>query len=203
MMKYKELALLIVFTIPCICYGQTVKDYNSRGIAKAKNQDYTGAIEEYNKALQIDSNSAIVLYNSGIAKAKLQEYRAAISDYTKSINLSPDADTYFNRGLSYFKLSEYSEAILDFNKALSLNPKINPQIYFERGSANFKLGKFHEAIQDFTESIELDPGNAKAFFNRGIAEYNLKMQSEGCSDLKKARDLGYEAADDYISKVCK
>ncbi len=56
---------------------------------------------------------------------------------------------------------------------------------------------------DFTTSVELDPNDAKAFFNRGIAEYNLKMQADGCLDLKKASELGYQDADEYISKVCK
>ena len=165
--------IILLFVFPFISSAQKIKDYNARGLAKANVLDYKGAIVEYNKGLILDSNNVAILYNSGIAKAKLMNNKGAIKDYTKSINLVPAPDKYYNRGLSYYKISANQEALLDFDKALELNPTFNPQIYFERGATKFNLSNYKDAIPDFTKAIEFNPANAKAYFNRGIAEYYI------------------------------
>lgn len=202
-MSFSKLFIPVLLIASFCSFSQTVKEYNHNGLVKAKEQDYKGAIEEYNKAIQLDSNNATVLYNRGISKAKLMDFRGAISDYTKSILISPQADTYFNRAISYYKSNLNQEAILDFDKALQLKPSINPGIYFERATAKFKIGKYEEAIKDFTKAIEVSPNDHKAYFNRGLAEHNIQLNAESCADLNRAKDLGYQNADEYITKFCK
>lgn len=61
------LSLVLFSNINCFC--QTAQDYFIMGIAKANVQDYHGAINDYNKAIEIDSNSAATYNNRGLAKA--------------------------------------------------------------------------------------------------------------------------------------
>jgi len=63
--------IFITLFFPAFAFAQTAKEFNVSGIAKAKDSDYAAAIQEYDKALQLDSNNATIYFNRGIAKAKL------------------------------------------------------------------------------------------------------------------------------------
>ncbi len=47
---------------------KTAEDYFDSGTAKAELQDNKGAIQDYNKAIELNPNDADVYYNRGAAK---------------------------------------------------------------------------------------------------------------------------------------
>lgn len=63
--------------------------YNNRGADKNELKDYTGAIENCTKAIELDSSYAMAYYNSGIPHSNLKEYEKAITDFEKAIALQP------------------------------------------------------------------------------------------------------------------
>lgn len=199
--KLKYLLILLCVS-PAFAVAQTSKEFNSQGIAKAKAMDYKGAIEEYNKALALDSTDWTVLYNLGISKAKLQDYSGAITDYTKSIGIHPDAASYFNRAISSFKSALYEDAIADLDTTLTMNPKISPEVYFLRGSSKFMLKDYAAALPDFSKSIDMNPEDGKSFLYRGITEHHLNMKTACCDDLQRAEALGHAKAPENIKKFC-
>ncbi|MGD1008267.1 MAG: trypsin-like peptidase domain-containing protein, partial [Ignavibacteriaceae bacterium] len=89
------------FTNYLIKYPNDANAYSNRGIAKADLEDYRGAIQDYNQAIEINPNYAGAYYNRGIAKADLEDYRGAIQDYNQAIEINPnDANAYYNRGIA-------------------------------------------------------------------------------------------------------
>ena len=52
-------------------YAQTAKEYFNRGIDKSNLKDYTGAILDYTKAIELNPKNAVAYYNRGIAKLNL------------------------------------------------------------------------------------------------------------------------------------
>ncbi|MBW5392529.1 tetratricopeptide repeat protein, partial [Brachyspira pilosicoli] len=75
--------------------------YNNRGIAKAKSGDNKVAIEDFDKAIQLNSNSAESYNNIGTAKNNLGLYEEAIKDFDKAIELDSNyLSAYNNRGIS-------------------------------------------------------------------------------------------------------
>jgi tetratricopeptide (TPR) repeat protein len=201
MSKLKYL-LILLCAAPAFAVAQTSKEYNSQGIAKAKSLDYKGAIEDYNKALKMDSMDWTVLYNLGISKAKLQDYSGAIADYTKSIGIHPDAASYFNRAISSFKSALYENAIADLDTTLAMNQKISPEVYFLRGSSKFMVKDYEAALPDFSKSIDMNPEDGKSFLYRGITEHYLNMRLASCDDLHRAQALGHAKAAENIKKFC-
>ncbi len=66
----------------------------NRGIVYGIFKDYSKAITDYTKAIEINSNNADVYSNRGLVYAILQDYSKAISDCNKAIELNPtDAST--------------------------------------------------------------------------------------------------------------
>ena len=59
-------------------------------LAKAHLKQYTEAIADYDKAIELDPKLAPAYMNRGVAKYNLKQYSEAIADYDKAIELDPD-----------------------------------------------------------------------------------------------------------------
>ncbi|MDG2174023.1 MAG: tetratricopeptide repeat protein [Flavobacteriaceae bacterium] len=95
--------------------------YFDSAVDKAKNRDYSGAIIDYTKAIELDPNCAVTYFNRGLAKDKLKDYNGAIADYTKTIELDPDyVKAYRNRGLKKEDIGDLNGACSDWKKAASM-----------------------------------------------------------------------------------
>jgi len=66
-----------------------------------------------------------------------------------------------------------------------------------------KLNDYSGAIADFSRVIELNPKHAQSYVERGIAKINKGDKEDGCADLTKAGELGYEKAYDIRKSLCK
>ena len=62
----------------------------NRGNAKDELKQYSEAIADYDKAIELDPNFAAAYTNRGTAKAQLKQYSEAIADYDKAIELDPN-----------------------------------------------------------------------------------------------------------------
>ena len=142
----------------------------------------------------------------GSAKMELEDYEAAINDFSNAIRLQPDYEilykAYFGRGFSKFQLGEYEEAKEDFDQAIRTYSN-DAEVYFWRAYTKYKLRYAPSSeIADYSRAILLDSNYAEAYFNRGHARINNRQIRSGCSDLRKAYELGYEEAEPHIRIYC-
>ena len=94
--------------------------YSLRGSMKAAQLDYAGALDDHNRAIQLDSSRASFYFDRGFAKDGLRDYEGAVLDFDQAIGLDPsDALAYQFRGLARAALGLQSEAETDFNDARS------------------------------------------------------------------------------------
>jgi tetratricopeptide (TPR) repeat protein len=136
--------------------------YVNRGTAKAKSQDFTGAIADYNEAIRLKPDYAAAYYNRGIAKAYLQDFTSAIADYNEAIRLHPDyAATYVNRGVAKTRSQDFTGAIADYNEAIRLKPDY-AAAYFNKACA-FALQNtsVQDVLAPLSEAIRWDENNKK------------------------------------------
>ena len=83
--------------------------------------DFTGAIQDYSKAIKLDPAYPLAYVNRGLAKDVLGDYTGAIQDCSKAIELNPDhVRAYFNRGLAKDALGDKDGGCLDLSKAKEL-----------------------------------------------------------------------------------
>jgi tetratricopeptide (TPR) repeat protein len=85
-------------------------------LLKYFNEDYSGAIADLDKAIEIDPNDAVVYYNRGITKNELKDYSGAKEDFDKALAIDPN-------------ITESLKAHLDGN-----NSKADAQAWLERRS---------------------------------------------------------------------
>jgi len=76
------------------------------------------AINDYNKAIELNPKHSKAYYNRGLAKGELKDYRGAIQDFNKAIELNPNyAKAYYNRGIAKILLGQEDNGCLDLSKA--------------------------------------------------------------------------------------
>lgn len=114
--------LIISFLLLCsFSYCQTAEDYFNKAFNKAELKDYQGAIEDYTKSIELNTNYSDAFVGRGDSKVELKDYLGAIGDYTKAIELNPKySDAYYNRGVSKLNLNQKESACLDWIKAEEL-----------------------------------------------------------------------------------
>ena len=169
------------------------------GVAYHAIKDFENAIEQYNKTIRLNPNSAVAYNHRGNAKNSRGEHKDAITDYNEAIRLKPDlAIAYINRGVAKRGLGEHKDAITDYNEAIRLKPDL-AIAYINRGVAKRGLDYYEKAINDYNEAIILKPDFALAYYNRGLAYRALNRRDKARRDFKKARVLAQQVGNESLA----
>ena len=87
-------------------------------------EDYTSAISDYTKAIELDPQYADAYNNRGASKGRLKDYQGAIADFTKTIEINPQyVDAYLNRGVARELVNDLEGACRDWRKAADFGLK--------------------------------------------------------------------------------
>ena len=136
--------------------------YYERGNAKYALNDYYGALQDMDNAIEINPHPAFINNRSAV-KSQLGDYKGAIEDASKAINLKPNyVEAYVNRAGAYGMLNENEKTILDYSKALSLAPE-NIVALLNRGVAFQKIDKIDKACKDWHKAANLGESNSMSF----------------------------------------
>lgn len=194
-------------------------NYYNNGCNKLTNhtRDYSGAIIDFDRAIELNPVFIQAYQNRGYAKANLQDFMGAIADYNKVLEIKDnDANyhndrnngIYSNRGVAKYNLQDYRGAIDDFSKAILIWDNAADRIY--RANAKFQIEDFYGVVSDCDFIIEDSLFNRRfskydkndAYYWRGLAKIELGRKESGCLDLSKAGELGLKEAYDAIKKYC-
>ncbi len=118
-----------VINIKNIEFNRSQQDaytYYEQGIVKYTEGDLDGALQDFDKAIELGFRYSSIYYKRGIIKSKQKNLNSAIEDYNKAIELNPQdvAYTYYARGFAKDLQGDLLGAIQDFDKAKRLNPTI-------------------------------------------------------------------------------
>ena len=81
--------------------GEEAGAFFNRGLAKFKLGELSGALEDYDRAIELNPNDAEAFNNRGVAKNNLGDHQGAMADCDRSIELNPDdAKAFHNRALT-------------------------------------------------------------------------------------------------------
>ena len=151
----------------------SAQTYFERGWKKYQSGDYYGALDDYNQAIQIDPQYAIVYTNRGWLKHdKLGDYQGALHDYNLAIQLDPQyALAYNNRGwLKHDLLGDYQGALQDYNLAIQYDSQLI-LAYINRGTLMYNnLKDYQGAKADWERALQIDPHNITAKNNLKLVE---------------------------------
>ena len=123
--------------------AETAEFYFNRGVKKNEIGDYSNAIEDFNKSIQLNPFIGTVYFHRGVAKFENGYFKSALRDFDKSIELYPeDSYAYYNRGLIKLNhINDFEGAILDFNESIKINPFDQPAVELIKNETKNSLAK--------------------------------------------------------------
>ena len=89
----KKLLFLMILTILFSC--DTAEDYHNQALSNCKLGNYNEAINDFNKAIDLNPNNANTFYLRGHTATLLRNYNEAIDDFNKAIELNPSEVIFY------------------------------------------------------------------------------------------------------------
>ena len=142
-------------------------------------KQYSKAIMEYIKVLEINPKYKSTYYNLGVAYTDLKKYDKAIESYNEALKIDPNfKNTYLNLGNIYHNTKQYDKAIESFEKAIEIDPHFK-KVHHNLGNVYNIIKQYDKSIESFKKVIKMDPNFKEAYYNLSIAYLCKKNFKEG------------------------
>ncbi len=175
------------------------RGYLLRGESRSCVMNYTGAISDCEKFLEVDSTNRDALNTIALAKNDLKFPEESIKYLNKILTYFPgDTVAIVNMGFVNISLEKWDTAFKYLVMASKLSPKV-PHVYSNLSYVKMKKGDLSGAMKDVNYSLNLDPNNSWAFKNRGLIYLEMKENDKACEEFQTALKKGF--TDRYGNEV--
>jgi tetratricopeptide (TPR) repeat protein len=83
----------------------------SLGNAYFGQEKYIAAIEQYNKAVQVEPDEALIYYNLGAAHSNNDNHEQAVVAYLKAVEIDPTiGEAHYELAFEFYQLGNYNMA---------------------------------------------------------------------------------------------
>lgn len=157
---------------------QSAVAYSQLGNYFLKKDDFTKALENYQKAIAISPTYGKPYSNIGMVLVKTGDYAQAVNYFTRTIQLEPKGSgiTFTNRGYAYMRLGRQADALADYDHAIAVDQRYLPA-YLNRATLYKDQNNFARAMADLDQVLSIDPGNRTAQNNREILRKMIHDES--------------------------
>jgi tetratricopeptide (TPR) repeat protein len=185
--------------------GRTEVAYLQRGFYKQQLNDNYGALDDYNKAIDVDSSYATAYNNRAVIKYNMKDYSNSILDCNKAITLDNKyASAYQNRANCFFMQGKYNNALADFSLAIKYNQhnkNDNSMSFYRRGMSYFALKDYPKASSDFNSCIANDVNFSQVYLDKGNLLLNIAKYKEALLCFDTAIKLDSQFYDAYYLRA--
>lgn len=141
-------------------------------------QDYRGAENILNEALELPQEDALVYKYLGICAEKTGRFDDAMRAYKKSANINAhDKEIWSKLGFAQVQCKLFEDAEKAFENANKINPS-NTDVFTGWGMALMKQKRYLEAHEKFTEAVRLNKYNFMAMLLAAIMEMRLERYED-------------------------
>ena len=168
----------------------TSRAFYLRASAYNRLGDFSKAIDDYQRALDMDAGSearspaprrSVALGAEAYARLREEELRSEMShNPMKTSSAAAHA-----RGVELRRRGDFQKAVEAYSEALAMDSS-NFRCYFDRAFARDAMGDVRGAVDDYTEAVSLEPAAALAWYNRGIARSRLGDARGAAMDFGEA-----------------
>lgn len=175
--------------------------YNSRGAANSNIGNFSAAIRDFTKAIELDSADVVAITNRGITYARMGEFALARADFDNAMSFdTKDPLIYYIKGYVERELGHYNKAINDFSKAVAFNPR-DPLNYYMRGRTKLDQKDYVGALADFENALVVNPNYWAVFKYRArISEIQGNIDS-ALVDYSKAISLNSKDSSVFLLRA--
>jgi tetratricopeptide (TPR) repeat protein len=160
--------------------------YYNKGVLAAENKNYDEAIDEFTKAIVINSKNIFALYGRATVYYELGKKNEALKDLNKILKLNKNDEKVLSlRAAIYQQQNEYKNAIDDYEDLIKLNP--NSDNYFlNLGYCYQSAGNKTKAIDDYLKAEKLGNSSNELIINLIGLLYEAKDYTQTLNYISKA-----------------
>lgn len=164
--------------------------------------DFTSALSDLNKALELQPSSFRARLARGKVYLGLKQYENALTDFERTVELNVDSlEGLALKGKTQILLEQnFAQALSDLNSAITKGYN-EPDAFSDRAVAHFRLNNKDQAIDDFLKAAELKPEETAALdraIQLGLEDYRIYFQR----GLAHKNDRSYNSAiDDFNDSI--
>lgn len=172
-------------------------------------QSRANAINNYEKALQIDKDLTEVFAPVGILYYKQGEIAKADDFLTKALAANPnDGETQYFLGLIRYSQTRYKDSDTAFRQAINLfekSPdadKLSENIaeaHFNLGETYARLNRPKDALAEYQKATKLNPKYVEAWFETGVINYNLEQYADAVKAYEEVKRLKNDNWENYAN----
>lgn len=130
-------------------------DFYLQGIEKAIHKDYQGAIDNYNRAINLNPNFLEAYLKRGEVFYTLKDDRLVLGNCRQILQLFPHCtEAHYYQGRSRYRLGYVQSALESYDRAIGCDPNFAAAYYY-RGVANHDLQEHFPAERDLERAAEL------------------------------------------------
>ena len=174
-----------------------VSFYNFGLVSKRLNKPQQ-ALENFDKALDLNPNVAETWNNRGTIFNDLQRYESAVADFDKAISLNAlYVDAYANKGKSLTLLKRSDEALAAYDKALSIKPDLE-NAWLGRGDILSDLKRYDEALAAYHRALAIRPELEGAWLGLGNIFADFRRYDDAVAAYDKALSIRPDLASAWL-----
>lgn len=162
-----------------------------RGYYQMNLDKYPLAIKDFEKALSIDRNNTLALYNLGSCKYSIGEYGEAIKCYSNALE---------TKGGQFLTLDLTNNPNFNNPKARYDVPTV--EIIHNRANSYRKLDSLKNAYFDYKHCIDNNYMVADSYYMIAYLYFASNKDDLGCDALHKAIQFGYKDVQTEYLKRC-
>ncbi len=179
--------------------GNNYKAWYNKGVLHLRKGELSEAEAALNRSVNINQYTK-ALFSRALLYQQAGQPLRALNDIEIVLQQEPyNARAHFIKGNCLEQTGSLETAISSYNKAVEYGNN-EPLFYLRRGILKIRLGDYRGAIHDCSLVIERNPQNAEAWYWRGMAKHEARQMP--CHDLNRARNLGYQPAQEALMKYC-
>ncbi|MEM9679628.1 MAG: tetratricopeptide repeat protein [Bacteroidota bacterium] len=172
----------------------------NRGAYKSEIGDTMGALEDYQKLLEVDPDNTFALFNMANSYSDLDKPKKAIEYYTKALETDGALKaSSINDGQALYIRTNFDLKRFDSDMDYDMP---DYEIYFERGIEYLKDKQYDNAISDFNSCLELRHNERDSNYYLGEAFIGMKDSLKACIHYTKSEKLGDQDSKDKLKVYC-
>jgi len=158
-------------------------------------KEFQKAIENYSKAIELNSSNAIYFSNRAAAYSHIGMHENAIEDCLAAIRIDPSYSKPYGRlGLAFFNIGKYKEAVEYYRQALLLEPN-NANLKSSLNTAERKLMEQQQQQQTTSSNVEssASASNPANFLNNPniMNAFGSMFGSTAASDVNEGSNYSH------------
>jgi tetratricopeptide (TPR) repeat protein/ribonuclease BN (tRNA processing enzyme) len=152
------------------------------------------AIDNFNSALNIDSEYVDALNYKAVALIYSEKYEDAIKYCDKVIDInSTYLLAYQNKGVALYYLERYEESIDNYNEIIKATTNefkdLIRNAWYNKGISLYCLEKYEESLDCFNKALSIDPNSPKAWNFKGLVYKKLGKYEEAIECFNESINL--------------